>query len=82
MKKNWKGVKSSFFPVVSSNRVLSSNCLKWICFRKGLGVDQMLEVELVGADGSFIIANGNGTFAKSKGNIWFELTIWYENYFY
>ena len=27
----------------------------------------MLEVELVGADGSFIIANGNGTFVKSKG---------------
>ena len=27
----------------------------------GLGVDQLLEVEMVGADGSVIIANANGT---------------------
>lgn len=31
----------------------------------GLGVDQMLEVELVGADGSYIVANENGTSAIS-----------------
>lgn len=33
----------------------------------GLGVDQMLEVELVGADGSTIIANANGTHMKAPG---------------
>ena len=33
----------------------------------GLGVDQMLEVELVGADGSYIIANEEGTSVKSAG---------------
>lgn len=31
----------------------------------GLGVDQMLEVELVGADGSYIIANQDGTSVMS-----------------
>ena len=35
----------------------------------GLGVDQMLEVELVGADGSYIIANTNGTSVLSAGTI-------------
>ena len=35
----------------------------------GLGVDQMLEVELVGADGSYIIANVNGTSVRSAGKI-------------
>ena len=35
----------------------------------GLGVDQMLEVELVGADGSYIIANANGTSVRSAGKI-------------
>ena len=34
----------------------------------GLGVDQMLEVELVGPDGSHIIANTNGTTAVSPGS--------------
>lgn len=33
----------------------------------GLGVDQMLEVELVGPDGSFIVANNEGTTVKSPG---------------
>ena len=33
----------------------------------GLGVDQMLEVELVGPDGSYIVANANGTSVKSAG---------------
>ena len=37
----------------------------------GLGVDQMLEVELVGADGSYIIANEEGTSVKSAGSITF-----------
>lgn len=34
----------------------------------GLGVDQLVEVELVGADGSFIIANQNGTYMRAPGN--------------
>ena len=38
----------------------------------GLGVDQMLEVELVGADGSYIIANEEGTSVKSAGSITFK----------
>ena len=43
----------------------------------GLGVDQMLEVELVGADGSYIIANANGTSVRSAGktiNNFFSIT--------
>ena len=35
----------------------------------------MLEVELVGADGSFIIANSNGTFVKSRGIIVLEFNL-------
>ena len=42
----------------------------------GLGVDQMLEVELVGADGSYIIANVNGTSVRSAGKI---INIFYFN---
>ncbi len=38
----------------------------------GLGVDQMLEVELVGPDGSFITANANGTTVMSSGKIYLE----------
>ena len=34
---------------------------------KGLGVDQMLEVEMIGPDGSLIIANENGTYVQSPG---------------
>merc|ERR1719510_2266752 len=34
----------------------------------GLGVDQMLEVELIGPDGSYIVANANGTSVKSADN--------------
>ena len=33
----------------------------------GLGVDQILEVELVGADGSYIVANINGTTVLAAG---------------
>ena len=33
----------------------------------GLGVDQILEVEVIGPDGSLIIANGQGTTSYSPG---------------
>ena len=35
----------------------------------GLGVDQVLEVEMVIADGSIVIANGNGTLVTSEGGL-------------
>ena len=34
-------------------------------FSFGMGVDQVVEVELVGADGSLIVANGELTFGKT-----------------
>ena len=34
----------------------------------GLGVDQILEVEVIGPDGSLIIANGHGTASYSPGD--------------
>ena len=43
-------------------------------FRYGMGVDQVVEVELVGADGSLIVANGrwpkiwDKNYVASKGN--------------
>ncbi len=40
----------------------------------GLGVDQVLEVELVGPDGSLITANHNGTSIRAFGSEKFELT--------
>merc|ERR1719193_1700724 len=35
----------------------------------GMGVDQVVEVELVGADGSLIVANGNGTSVTSADGL-------------
>ena len=35
----------------------------------GLGVDQILEVEVIGPDGSLIIANGHGTTSYSPGDL-------------
>lgn len=39
----------------------------------GLGVDQMLEVEMIGPDGSLIIANEMGTYMRAPGKAKFDI---------